>query len=85
MDLKYANGERVHADDPIFDPLFEKCAGLKIPVLIHIAEPSAFFDAWDYRNERWQELNQFSQRARPLPSTLERTLLLRISRFTAMT
>ncbi len=22
MDLKYANGERVHADDPIFDPLF---------------------------------------------------------------
>src|SRR6201982_1991566 len=41
MDLKYANGERVHADDPIFDPLFEKCAELKIPVLIHIAEPSA--------------------------------------------
>jgi len=37
MDLKYANGERVHADDPIFDPLFEKCADLKIPVLIHIA------------------------------------------------
>jgi uncharacterized protein len=48
MDLKYANGERVHADDPIFDPLFEKCAELKIPVLIHIAEPSAFFDPWDY-------------------------------------
>jgi uncharacterized protein len=42
MDLKYANGERVHADDPIFDPLFEKCAELKLPVLIHIAEPSAF-------------------------------------------
>ena len=37
MDLKYATGERVHADDPIFDPLFEKCADLKIPVLIHIA------------------------------------------------
>ena len=65
MDLKYANGERVHADDPIFDPLFEKCAELKIPVLIHIAEPSAFFDPWDYKNERWEELNEFPQRARP--------------------
>src|SRR5260370_4029733 len=37
MDLKYTSGERVHADDPIFDPLFDKFAELKIPVLIHIA------------------------------------------------
>ena len=65
MDLKYANGERVHADDPVFDPLFEKCAELKIPVLIHIAEPSAFFDPWDKDNERWEELKEFPQRARP--------------------
>jgi Amidohydrolase. len=34
-------------------------------VLIHIAEPSAFFDPWDYQNERWKELNEFPQRARP--------------------
>ena len=65
MDLKYANGERVHADDPVFDPLFEKCAELKLPVLIHIAEPSAFFDPWDKSNERWLELKEFPQRARP--------------------
>src|SRR6266704_4407382 len=56
MDLKYANGERVHVDDPEFDLVFEKCAELKIPVLIHVAEPSAFFDPWDYHNERWEEL-----------------------------
>src|SRR5437660_552245 len=37
MDLKYANGERVHVDDPEFDAVFEKCAELKIPVLIHVA------------------------------------------------
>jgi len=48
MDLKYASGERVHVDDPIFDAVFEKCAELKIPVLIHVAEPAAFFDPWDY-------------------------------------
>jgi uncharacterized protein len=65
MDLAYANGERVHVDDPEFDPVWEKCAELKIPVLIHIAEPSAFFDPWDFHNERWEELREFPQRARP--------------------
>jgi predicted TIM-barrel fold metal-dependent hydrolase len=65
MDLKYATGERVHVDDPEFDAVWEKCAELRIPVLIHIAEPSAFFDPWDYHNERWQELREFPQRARP--------------------
>jgi uncharacterized protein len=65
MDLKYANGQRVHVDDLEFDAVWEKCAELKIPVLIHIAEPSAFFDPWDYQNERWEELREFPQRARP--------------------
>jgi predicted TIM-barrel fold metal-dependent hydrolase len=65
MELKYANGQRVHVDDPEFDLVFEKCADLKIPVLIHVAEPSAFFDPWDYSNERWLELKQFPGRARP--------------------
>ncbi len=48
-----------------YDDLNTKCAELKIPVLIHVAEPSAFFDPWDYRNERWQELKEFPGRARP--------------------
>jgi predicted TIM-barrel fold metal-dependent hydrolase len=65
MELHYANGQRVHVDDPIFSPVFEKCADLGIPVLIHVAEPSAFFDPWDKYNERWLELKQFPGRARP--------------------
>jgi uncharacterized protein len=65
MELHYANGQRVHVDDPIFSPVFEKCADLGIPVLIHVGEPSAFFDPWDKYNERWLELKQFPQRARP--------------------
>ena len=65
MDVKYANGQRVRVDDAEFDPVWDKCAELKIPVLIHIAEPSAFFDPWDYHNERWLELKQFPSRARP--------------------
>jgi len=65
LDLKYVSGERVHVDDPEFDPVWDKCAELHLPVLIHIAEPSAFFDPWDYHNERWLELKQFPGRARP--------------------
>jgi uncharacterized protein len=65
MDLKYSNGQRVHVDDPNFDTVWDKCAELHIPVLIHTAEPSAFFDPWDYKNERWLELKEFPQRARP--------------------
>src|SRR5260370_24982981 len=56
MDLKYANGERLHADDPIFDPLFERCAVLKIPVLITIPEPYPVFDPWDKLNSRSADL-----------------------------
>lgn len=65
MDLKYQNGERVKIDDPTFDPVWQKCAELKIPILIHIAEPSSFFDPIDKDNERWLELKQFPGRARP--------------------
>src|SRR5581483_4995665 len=51
--------------DPEFDPVWEMCAKLKIPVLIHIAEPAVFFDPIDRHNERWLELKQFPGRARP--------------------
>jgi hypothetical protein len=69
MELKYANGQRVHVDDPEFDAVFEKCAQLKIPVLIHVAEPSAFFDPWDYHNERWRSSRNFPDARGRRPST----------------
>jgi predicted TIM-barrel fold metal-dependent hydrolase len=65
MTLKDGRGERVHVDDPRLDPIFEKCGELGIPVLIHTAEPAAFFEPQDRYNERWLELKQFPQRARP--------------------
>src|SRR5262249_31892553 len=65
MDLKYKNGERVKVDDPEFNPVWETCARLKIPVLIHIAEPAVFFEPIDRFNERWLELKEFPNRARP--------------------
>ncbi|HEY1433812.1 MAG TPA: amidohydrolase family protein [Thermoanaerobaculia bacterium] len=60
-----ASGRRVPVDDPRMDLVFEKCADLGIPVLIHSGEPRSFFDPQDKYNERWLELKQFPQRARP--------------------
>ena len=65
MDLKDGQGRRIHVDDPRFDPVWDLCAQLHIPVLIHTGEPWSFFQPWDQTNERWLELKQFPQRARP--------------------
>ncbi|MEO6726194.1 MAG: amidohydrolase family protein [Blastocatellia bacterium] len=65
MDLKRRDGSRVKVDDPELDPVWAKCGELGIPVLIHIAEPAVFFEPIDKNNERWLELKQFPQRARP--------------------
>ncbi len=65
MFVYYANGERVKTDDPRLDPIWEKCAELGIPVLIHTGEPSPFYEPHDRYNERWLELKQFPNRKRP--------------------
>ena len=65
MTVRDSQGQRVHVDDPRLDAVFEKCATLGIPVLIHTAEPASFFQPQDRFNERWLELKQFPSRARP--------------------
>ncbi len=59
------NGKRVQTDDPRLDPIWAKCGDLNIPVLIHTGEPKQFSDPADKYNERWLELKQFPNRARP--------------------
>ncbi|HEV8146263.1 MAG TPA: amidohydrolase family protein [Bryobacteraceae bacterium] len=65
MDAKDSKGQRIHVDDARYDEIFETCGKLKIPVLIHTAEPQPFFDPIDKKNERWRELQEFPGRARP--------------------
>jgi len=57
-----ADGSRLRVDDPELDPVWDTCARLNVPVLIHIAEPQAFFDPLDYKNERWLELALYPDR-----------------------
>ena len=56
------DGGRLRVDDPELDPIWATCARLNVPVLIHVAEPKAFFDPLDYSNERWLELALYPDR-----------------------
>jgi predicted TIM-barrel fold metal-dependent hydrolase len=49
-------GRLVPVDDPRFDPMWETCAALNMPVSIHVADPEAFFLPIDRFNERIEEL-----------------------------
>jgi uncharacterized protein len=62
MFVRKSDGSRLKVDDPQLDPVWAACARLNIPVLIHIAEPAAFFEPRDYNNERWLELSLYADR-----------------------
>lgn len=51
-------GHVVPVDDPRLDPIWAACGRLRIPVLIHSADPVAFFGPIDERNERWLQLQR---------------------------
>ena len=56
LSVKDHQGRLVTVDDPRLDPVWEMAGQLKMPVMIHVADPVAFFDPIDQRNERWEEL-----------------------------
>ena len=66
LGLRYndTQGNRIPIDDPRLDPIWEKCATLGIPVLIHAADPKSFWDPMDKNNERWLELKTRPRRKR---------------------
>lgn len=61
---KDSDGNRLAIDDPRLDPIWEKCAELGVPVLIHSADPKSFWDDFDGDNERWLELKTHPRRKR---------------------
>jgi len=58
LGYRYKDGKLMPIDDPKLDPVWEMCARHKRPVVIHIADPAAFFTPLDRFNERWHELNK---------------------------
>jgi predicted TIM-barrel fold metal-dependent hydrolase len=51
------SGKLIKIDDPRFDPMWDACGQLQMPVAIHISDPVAFFTPTDRFNERYEELN----------------------------
>lgn len=58
LTIKDRSGALVAIDDPRLDPIWAACGELGIPVLIHSADPVAFFAPIDGTNERWLQLQR---------------------------
>ncbi len=58
LEYKNADGSLIRIDDERFNPIWQACGELKLPVLIHVADPAAFFLPIDETNERWEELHR---------------------------
>ena len=72
MSVTDQRGGRVPVDSEEMDPIFQTCARLGIPVLIHVADPAEFWADHDAHNERWLELKLRPRRKRTAPPSFER-------------
>ncbi len=71
LDFKDAAGKVVMPDDPRLSELWATAGELGIPVLIHVADPAAFWLPVNRRNERYEELarhSNWSYSGRPVSS-----------------
>jgi predicted TIM-barrel fold metal-dependent hydrolase len=59
LHVRDQEGRLVDVDDERLIPIWEIAGELKLPVLIHIADPVAFFDPIDETNERWEEIGEY--------------------------
>ncbi len=54
--LRDGQNKLIRIDDPKLDAMWDKCGELGMPVSIHVADPKAFWQPYDEKNERWAEL-----------------------------
>ena len=57
LHVRDQHNQLVAVDDTRLDPLWMMAGQLNVPVLVHVADPVAFFDPIDATNERWEELH----------------------------
>ncbi len=58
LNVRDHRDQLVSVDDERLQPIWQAAGRLGLPVLIHVADPVAFFDPLDETNERWEELGQ---------------------------
>jgi len=58
LQVRDTDKKLVMPDDERLAPIWDKAGELGVPVLIHVADPVAFFTPLDRFNERWDELHR---------------------------
>ena len=58
LSYRYKDGRLMQVDDPKLAPDLRAVRPAQKPVMIHTADPAAFFTPLDKNNERWHELNE---------------------------
>ena len=56
LTVRDGRGNLLRIDDERFAPVFAACGEIGLPVMFHTADPTAFFQPIDNRNERYEEL-----------------------------
>jgi len=56
LSVRGARGDYLRPDDERLQPIWQTAAELDLPIVIHLADPIAFFDPLDVNNERYEEL-----------------------------
>jgi predicted TIM-barrel fold metal-dependent hydrolase len=56
LSIREADGRLARIDDERYAPIFDKAAELRLPVMFHTADPTAFFTPINEHNERYEEL-----------------------------
>lgn len=57
LHVRDQEGQLVAVDDERLVPLWETAGALNLPVMVHVADPVAFFEPLTAENERWEELH----------------------------
>lgn len=56
LNLRDKSGALIKIDDPKLDGVWKRCGELGMPISIHVADPKAFWEPYNDKNERWTEL-----------------------------
>jgi uncharacterized protein len=67
-DAKAPRSKRIHPDDPRLDPFWRKCAELKIPANIHVADHPSCWKPLDVYQERTPDYQHFNLHGKDVPS-----------------
>ncbi|MGZ9810207.1 amidohydrolase family protein [Pseudoroseicyclus sp. H15] len=67
LTVKDHEGKLARVDDPALDPIWQTAGELGLPVLMHVADPVAFFDPISPTNERIEELGAHPEWSFPSP------------------